>query len=124
VTRILVAEDRIDYAEEISGLFAALGYQTKVARDGYEAVALTAAFHPHVVFMDLDMPRMNGYDAALAIRRDIGLRQPRLIALTAAHGVSVQVATKAAGFDSCIKKPFDTFALVAIVTDLANQHDH
>jgi CheY-like chemotaxis protein len=120
VKRILVADDQRDQAEGLSALFDAMGYETAVAYDGQQAVEVASDFQPHVVFLDLDMPRMNGYDAAMSMRQDASLSHAFLIALTASHGRSVEVATKAAGFNSYVQKPADTYALIAIVSDVAN----
>jgi len=69
--------------------------------------------------MDLDMPVLNGYEAARAIRADAAHEQPFLVALTASKGAAVEVATRAVGFDFYLHKPADTNALLALVEQLA-----
>ena len=71
--------------------------------------------------MDLDMPVLNGYEAARAIRGGPLAQQPFLVALTAAHGVAIEVATRAVGFDFYLRKPADTNALLALVADLSTR---
>jgi CheY-like chemotaxis protein len=121
LTRILVVDDLKDVTEEMSVLFEALGHDTRTAADGRQAVALTSAFEPDLVFLDLDMPVLNGYEAARAIRSAPLPQQPFLVALTAAHGVAIEVATRAVGFDFYLRKPADTNALLAIVADLSTR---
>ena len=79
------------------------------------------AFHPGIIFLDLDMPVLNGYEAARAIRAAALARQPFLVALTSSHGVAVEVATRAVGFDFYLRKPADTNALLALVDDLSTR---
>jgi CheY-like chemotaxis protein len=121
LARILVADDLKDITETMGLLFEALGHDTRVAVDGQRAVEAASAFEPEIVFMDLDMPVMNGYDAARAIRAAPLAHQPFLVALTAAHGAAVEVATRACGFDFYLRKPADTNALLALVDDLSSR---
>ncbi len=121
LTRILVVDDLKDVTETMGLLFETLGHETRVAADGRQAVDTTTAFEPGIVFMDLDMPVLDGYEAARAIRAAPLARQPFLIALTAATGAAVEVATRACGFDFYLRKPADTNALLALVADLSTR---
>ena len=121
LSRILVVDDLKDITETMGLLFETLGHDTQVAADGRQAVDTAAAFEPEIVFMDLDMPVLNGYEAARAIRGAPLARQPFLIALTASTGVAVEVATRACGFDFYLRKPADTNALLALVDDLSTR---
>ena len=121
LTRILVVDDLKDITESMALLFDALGHETRTAADGRQAADIANAFEPDIVFMDLDMPVLNGYEAAREIRGAPLPKQPFLIALTAAHGVAIEVATRAVGYDFYLRKPADTNALLALVDDLATR---
>ena len=121
MTKILVVDDLKDITESMAVLFEALGHEARTAGDGSQAVAIAPAFEPEIVFMDLDMPVLNGYEAARVIRGTPLPRQPYLIALTASTGVAVEVATRACGFDFYLRKPADTNALLALVDDLSTR---
>ena len=121
MTRILVVDDLKEVTESMGVLFEALGHDTRTAADGRQAIASAIAFEPEIVFMDLDMPVLDGYEAARAIRGSTLAQQPFLIALTAAHGVAIEVATQAVGFDFYLRKPVDTNALLALVADLSTR---
>ncbi len=121
MSRILVVDDLKDTTETMSLLFETLGHETAIAGDGQQAVDSALKFEPEIVFMDLDMPVLNGYEAARAIRAAALARQPFLIALTASTGVAVEVATRAVGFDFYLRKPADTNALLALVDDLSTR---
>jgi CheY-like chemotaxis protein len=121
LSKILVVDDLKEITESMGLLFETLGHETRLAGNGQEAVDLSRTFHPEIVFMDLDMPVLNGYEAARAIRACALPRQPFLIALTASSGVAVEVATRAVGFDFYLHKPADTNALLTVVDDLSTR---
>ena len=121
LTRILVVDDLRDVTETMGLLFETLGHETNVAGNGQQAVDAATAFEPEIVFMDLDMPVLNGYEAARAIRSAPLPRQPFLIALTASTGAAVEIATRAVGFDFYLRKPADTNALLTLVADLSTR---
>ena len=121
MTRILVVDDLKDITESMSLLFEALGHETRTAADGQQAVDAANAFAPDIVFMDLDMPVLNGYEAAREIRSAPLPHQPFMIALTAATGAATEIATRAVGFDFHLRKPADTNALLALVADLSTR---
>jgi CheY-like chemotaxis protein len=121
LSRILVVDDLKDITETMGLLFETLGHDTQLAADGRQAVDAATVFEPEIVFMDLDMPVLNGYEAAREIRGAPLPRQPFLIALTASQGVAVEIATRAVGFDFYLRKPADTNALLALVDDLSTR---
>ncbi len=77
----------------------------RVAYDGEQAVRLGAEFHPELVFLDIGMPRMDGYAAARALRALPGLQAVRLVALTGWGAEQDRARTEAAGFDHHLLKP-------------------
>ncbi len=121
MSRILVVDDLKDITETMALLFETLGHETTLAANGRQAVDVALEFRPEIVFMDLDMPVLNGYEAARAIRASALANQPFLIALTASTGVAVEIATRAVGFDFYLRKPADTNALLALVADLSTR---
>lgn len=116
-----MVDDLKDITETMGLLFETLGHETWIAGNGQQAVDLARSTQPEIVFMDLDMPVLNGYEAARAIRASALPRQPFLIALTGSSGVAVEVATRAVGFDFYLHKPADTNALLAVLDELADR---
>ena len=79
MTRILVVDDLKDVTETMGLLFETLGHDIRVAGNGQQAVETATAFEPEIVFLDLDMPVLNGYEAARAIRSAALAQQPFLM---------------------------------------------
>ena len=120
MAKILVVDDFADLAEMMSALFESYGHDLRIASDGRQAVEAARAFAPEIVFMDLDMPVLNGYDAARRIQAELPFR-PYLVAVTAAANDGIEAATKEAGFDVCLRKPADMGVLLALVDGVAGR---
>ena len=121
MTNILVVDDTVDAAESLALLFDTLGHETHTAFDGEQALAAAEKFAPHIIFLDLDMPVHDGYEAARSIRRSKCTDPPFIVALTGQSGAEVRQRTNAAGFDFYMQKPANTNALLALVSDLAGR---
>ena len=102
--RILVAEDNPDAAEMMRVMLQFKGHDVRVAADGVQAVALAETFHPEIAFLDIGMPRMDGYDAARRIRELLGSRVT-LVALTGWGQDEDKRRSREAGFDHHLTKP-------------------
>ncbi len=105
--RILVVDDVSINRQVADGMLSKLGHHVDVANDGVEAVGKVTAFHYDVIFMDIQMPRMNGIDATAAIRALSGPKsEVPIIAMTANAMEGDRETLMAAGMDDYISKPF------------------
>lgn len=113
--RILVVDDHPDAADVTAELLRIAGYDAAVAFDGLEAVEVSRAFKPDLVLMDIDMPHMDGYAAARALRQEHTGSRLILIAHTGrTTPADVQEALDA-GFDRHVSKPLMGEALCDLV---------
>jgi signal transduction histidine kinase/DNA-binding response OmpR family regulator len=104
--RILVVEDNAINQRVALGLLNRLGYKADLAADGLECLAALEKAHYDVIFMDCQMPKMDGYEATTEIRRREGdSRHTWIIALTANTMVGDREVCLAAGMDDYIAKP-------------------
>jgi CheY-like chemotaxis protein len=103
--RVLVADDNVDAAESLSILLQLAGHEVRVAYDGEQAVHVAGAFRPDLAFLDIGMPRMDGYQAARALRALPGMGKLRLVALTGWGAAQDRERSRAAGFDYHLLKP-------------------
>jgi two-component system, sensor histidine kinase and response regulator len=110
--RILIVEDQAESRLMLRDLIAAVGFEVRVAIDGAEAVEIWQAWQPHLIWMDMRMPIMNGYEATSQIRsleqqQNIPLNQSvKIIGLTVSVLDSDRQALLEAGCDDFANKPF------------------
>lgn len=104
-TRVLVVDDNSDIAEALSVLLELQGCEVRVAECGEVGVELARAFKPQLIFMDLGLPGMSGYQAARKIRDSESGSSTKLVALTGYGESVVQKKAAAAGFDLHLLKP-------------------
>ncbi len=102
---MLVAEDNSDSADTLADLLRTLGADVDIARDGQSAVEMAEQLHPDVVFMDIGMPNLNGYDAARHIRQSSWGSHTLLVALTGWGQEQDRERAREAGFDHHLIKP-------------------
>jgi PAS domain S-box-containing protein len=103
--RVLVVDDNRDAATSLAMLLQLAGHTTHTAYDGEEAVAAVRTFRPHVVLLDIGMPRLNGYEACRRIRRQAGGQDVMLVALTGWGQEEDRQRSREAGFDRHLVKP-------------------
>ncbi len=104
--RVLVVEDNIVNQKVASRLLERLGLRADVAGHGREAIEMLEMMPYDLVFMDCQMPEMNGYEATAEIRRREGKdRHVPIVAMTAEATVTCRDQCMAAGMDSYISKP-------------------
>ena len=122
--KILVVDDLRDSADSLALLFDALGHQTMTSYDGQQAVAAAQSFEPDIVFLDINMPILDGYGAARSLRRVLVDTPPVLVALTAVSGPDAKRRADDAGFDFYVTKPADFNVLITIVDDLSRRMEN
>ena len=114
--KILVVDDSIDGAEMLAAALSAKGYKTHVAFDGPAALRIAAEFRPAIVFLDIGLPVMDGYELAARLRDLPELSGVRLFALTGYGQESDRQRTRNAGFDHHFTKPIDLDAIDVVLT--------
>ncbi len=94
------------------------GFDIEEAGDGVEAIAAARATQPAIVFLDIDMPRMNGIEACRELRAlDGELADMKIVMLTAA-GPDAEAEARSAGADLFPTKPFSPLDLLQLVDSL------
>ena len=104
--RILVAEDNPMNRLLLVRLLGALGFELKEAEDGYKAIALWKSWKPHLIWMDMRMPKLNGYEVTRQIKASPGGQDTVIIALTASAFEEQRQDSLLAGCDDFVRKPF------------------
>ena len=83
------------------------GIELRTAADGEEALEAVERHRPELIFLDIMMPKRNGFEVCRAIKREIGLRDSVVVMLTAKGQAYDREQGLAAGADQYITKPFD-----------------
>ncbi len=103
--RVLLVEDNVDGAAMLAESIRLLGHHVAVVHEGAGAVAAARAFQPHVVFCDIGLPDIDGYEVAAALRRDAQCHGIRLVALSGYATSRDRDRALAAGFEHHMAKP-------------------
>jgi len=116
--RVLIADDNRDGAESLAMVMTVFGCEVKTAYDGASAVRTAESFKPEVIFLDLGMPGMDGFEAARRIRSLPGGSSIVLIALTGWGQERDRQRTAEAGFDAHLVKPVDPLSMRSFLDQL------
>jgi PAS domain S-box-containing protein len=116
--RILVVDDNEDAATSLATMLKLLGHETRVAHDGESGFELVASFLPDLAFLDLGMPKLNGYDMAKQIRQELWGKKIVLVALTGWGQEEDRRRSEAAGFDVHLVKPIQLESLEKLLANL------
>ncbi|HEX6637896.1 MAG TPA: PAS domain S-box protein [Steroidobacteraceae bacterium] len=105
--RVLVVDDNEDAAVSLAMLLDLGGNETHVAHDGEEALQAAEKYRPHLVLLDLGMPRMNGHEVCRRLRATPWGKDLKVVALTGWGQEQDRRKTREAGFDGHLVKPVD-----------------
>ncbi|HEX4994805.1 MAG TPA: CHASE3 domain-containing protein [Methylomirabilota bacterium] len=115
--RILVVDDHQDSTDSLALLLRLRGHEVRTAHDGPSALAEIERDRPDVVFLDLGLPGMSGYDVARRVRTMNDPGPLRLVALTGYGTDGDREKAREAGFDVHLAKPVDPRAVDALLAD-------
>jgi len=109
--RVLIVDDNVDGADMLAAVLNANGHAVLIAHDGRTALQLAVEHQPDVVFLDIGLPDMDGFEVARRLRGEPRLAGVRLVALTGFGREEDRRQSVAAGFDHHMVKPVDMEAL-------------
>jgi signal transduction histidine kinase/CheY-like chemotaxis protein len=104
--RILIADDRWENRQVLIKLLQPIGFEVQEAANGEEVIALWESWHPHLIWMDVQMPVLNGIEATQHIKRHPQGQSTCIIALTASVMAEERAMILSSGFDDFAEKPF------------------
>ena len=104
--RLLVVEDRWESRHLLVKILEAVGFQVREAENGAEAIAIWNDWEPHLIWMDMRMPVMDGYEATRQIKSHLKGQATVIIALTASALEEERTIILSAGCDDFVRKPF------------------
>src|SRR3972149_402529 len=116
--KILIADDNENIRDALTYLLEDEGYALSMAKDGSDALKKVREFHPDILFLDIMMPEMNGYEVCRVIKNDPKLKNIYVIMLTAKGQVAEQERGKEVGADEYIVKPFSPMEILSKIKNI------
>jgi len=104
--RILVVDDKWASRQLLIKLLSPLGFEIQAAENGQEAIEIWEKWQPHLIWMDMRMPVMDGYEATQRIKAQLSGQATAIIALTASALEEERAIVLDAGCDDMLRKPF------------------
>ncbi len=108
---VLIADDQADSVAALAIFLEWSGREVHVALDGKEAIRTAQQYRPDLIFLDIAMPELNGYEVCRRLRRMPEFADARIYAITAFTGESHDARCNQAGFTGQLPKPVDPIAL-------------
>src|SRR5262249_42494656 len=120
--KILIADDSALVAAMLARDLRAAGYETLRAADGIEATQLAYREGPHLIVLDIFMPRMTGYQVCRLLKNDLAVADVPVIILTGSESSSAEFWSLETGANAFMMKGFDPPELLATVERLLREH--
>ncbi|PZO36311.1 MAG: hybrid sensor histidine kinase/response regulator [Pseudanabaena frigida] len=109
--KLLIVDDKAINRQLLMRLLAPLGFELKEASNGQEAIAIWDEWEPHLIWMDMRMPVMDGYEATKFIKAHVKGSATAVIALTANVLEEEKAIVMSAGCDDFVRKPFKEYTI-------------
>jgi DNA-binding response OmpR family regulator len=117
--KILIAEDEEDIVELLCAIFDDLeNCETFCAKDGEDALGIARVNNPDIIVLDIQLPRLDGYEMCKLVKSDPTIAQTKIIMLSGMVQNSDRLRAHEAGADDYIKKPFSPTELIEKVEKL------
>ena len=113
--RVLVIDDSNTIRRSAELFLRQAGYEVILAEDGFDALAKISDHQPQVIFVDIMMPRLDGYQTCALIKQNPQLKSTPVIMLSSKDGVFDRARGRLAGSDRYLTKPFTQEALIEAV---------
>lgn len=114
--RVLVVDDFIDSADSLAAFLGSIGFDTRVAYNGCDALKVTNEWHPDGIVLDVAMPGVSGLAVARTLRESPETASVPLLAYTAYETDDNYDELRVGGFDAVCAKPVDPMTIVKILT--------
>ncbi|MDX5362814.1 MAG: response regulator [Pseudazoarcus pumilus] len=119
--RVMVIDDSNTIRRSAEIFLGQAGCEVVLAEDGFDALAKIADHHPDVIFMDIMMPRLDGYQTCSLIKRNNRFASTPVIMLSSKDGLFDRARGRMAGSDEYLTKPFTKDSLLKTVAQHAGQ---
>ena len=118
---IMVVDDSVSIRQVVSRLMEDQGWQVLTAKDGIDALDKLSESHPDLIVLDIEMPRMNGYEFLGALKAQVGVENIPVVVLTSRTATKHRDKAKALGAKGFIVKPYNDDELVRLILKLTGR---
>jgi twitching motility two-component system response regulator PilG len=115
--KVLVIDDSNTIRRSAEMFLRQAGYQVILAEDGFDALSKISDHQPSVIFVDVMMPRLDGYQTCALIKQNPVYRSTPVIMLSSKDGLFDRARGRLAGSDQYLTKPFNKDGLIRAVMD-------
>lgn len=121
--KILVIDDSNTIRKTAEALLSRAGYQVTTAVDGFESLAKIADDPPDLIFVDIMMPRLDGYQTCALVKNNRRYRHIPVVMLSSKDGLFDKARGRIVGADAYLTKPFSRQEILDVVTQIAASPD-
>ena len=119
--KVLVIDDSNTIRRSAEIFLRQAGFEVILAEDGFDALAKISDHQPRVIFVDIMMPRLDGYQTCALVKQNPNLKSTPVIMLSSKDGVFDRARGRLAGSDRYLTKPFTKEALIDAVNACVKQ---
>lgn len=120
-TKVMVIDDSNTIRRSAEIFLKSAGCEVVLAEDGFDALAKIADQHPQIIFVDIMMPRLDGYQTCALIKRNSRFKSTPVIMLSSKDGLFDRARGRMAGSDQYLTKPFTQDTLIDAINTCINE---
>lgn len=120
--RVMVIDDSKTIRRTAETLLKKEGYEVVTAVDGFEALAKISDLQPHIIFVDIMMPRLDGYQTCALIKNNQNFRHVPVVMLSSKDGLFDKARGRICGSDQYLTKPFTREELLDAIRSHVDAH--
>ncbi len=114
--KVMVIDDSKTIRRTAESLLSAAGARVVTASDGFEALARVSEHNPDIIFVDVMMPRLDGYQVCALIKHNVNYRHIPVVVLSSKDSIFDKARGRLVGADSYLTKPFQRDDLLTAIT--------
>ena len=119
-TKVMVIDDSNTIRRSAEIFLKATGCEVILAENGFDALSKISSEHPHIIFVDIMMPRLDGYQTCALIKRNPRFKSTPVIMLSSKSGVFDRARGRMVGSDQYLTKPFTQETLIDAILSYVN----
>ena len=118
---VLIIDDSVTVRKVTTRLLERNGFETQIAKDGVDALDILQSLTPDIILLDIEMPRMDGFEVANQVRHNSRLKGVPIIMITSRTGEKHRERAMSIGVNAYMGKPFQEQNLLENIKRLLNQ---